>query len=210
MGNSRGWLIIIKIVMEKVMTIKYAVYNLNSNDYDYFDTKEQAVIEFWDRLIDRALLHNNNTPYMTVETTSDGSEVWKNESGDVLEKILSYSEIVEKLESAKKSEKILFKYRVGLIDIDQAWIQLIYSSNKTSEEVVITLALATISGQNLDDVARMYAPTETLLRISNCEITATSQLSPSFAEFPPPPAPPLAPPLTALPVPIGPSILDNT
>ena len=168
--------------MEKVMTIKYAVYNLNSNDYDYFDTKEQAVIEFWDRLIDRALLHNNNTPYMTVETTSDGSEVWKNESGDVLEKILSYSEIIEKLESAKKAEKILFKYRVGSINIKEEWIQLIYSSNKTSEEIVITFALDIV--HNLDDIAKLYAPTETLLRISKCEITAPSQLSPSFNEFP--------------------------
>jgi hypothetical protein len=58
-----------------------------------FDTKEEALQEFWKNVVAVAISHCHNTAYMIVEQNEDGSEIWRNDNEEVIRKPISSFQI---------------------------------------------------------------------------------------------------------------------
>jgi hypothetical protein len=84
------------------MTTRYAVYNPLNGETTLVDTKEEAVMLFWERMIDVSAPFFHNTMWMTVEQNEDGSEVWKNENDNVITKPLT----VEEMTAIQQSHRV--------------------------------------------------------------------------------------------------------
>ena len=83
------------------MNTKYAVYNLINGENVLFDTKEEALQEFWKNVVAVAISHCHNTAYMVVEQNEDGSEIWRNDNEEVIRKPISSFQIQKYIESAR-------------------------------------------------------------------------------------------------------------
>lgn len=77
------------------MTTKYAVYNPYSGEHTLFDTKDEALQDFWAIVISYAKSHMHNTAYMVVEQNEDGTETWFNDNNQEIERIRTPAEIAE-------------------------------------------------------------------------------------------------------------------
>lgn len=77
------------------MNTKYAVYNPTNGENVLFDTKEEALQEFWKNVVAVAISHCHNTAYMVVEQNEDGSEIWRNDNEEVIKKPISNFQIQE-------------------------------------------------------------------------------------------------------------------
>lgn len=76
------------------MSIKYAILNPAIGLYEYAETIEQATEIAAKTALDFYLVHVHNSIMSVVEVLDDGSENWKNSSG---EPILSIDQIKEKI-----------------------------------------------------------------------------------------------------------------
>ena len=83
------------------MTTKYAVYNPMSGENIVFETKEEAILNFWNFAIQIARSHFHNTAYMVVETNEDGSETWYNDDNQEIERPKTQEEILAIYEASK-------------------------------------------------------------------------------------------------------------
>lgn len=79
--------------------------NHETGHYDYFPTKEEALEIFWKRVIDIAKKQFHGTPYVTVEFTSEGEEIWKNDCEEIIDKVPTPQEIEERLKTLIKERK---------------------------------------------------------------------------------------------------------
>lgn len=75
------------------MQLKYAVYNAQTGQNTLFDSKEEAVQEFWKYVVALAKTHFNSTAYTVVEQYPDGTEKWYNDNNQEIDNPLSYQEI---------------------------------------------------------------------------------------------------------------------
>lgn len=71
---------------------KYGVLSHTNGGFTFFDSKEEAIEEFWKRMIAIGYEHMQHTCYVTVEKNEDGTETWYNESDKEIDKILSTEE----------------------------------------------------------------------------------------------------------------------
>jgi hypothetical protein len=85
------------------MNIKYAVYDPTKGHTVLFDTKEEAVNEFWKGVINFTLSHYYDTCYMVVEQNEDGSERWYNDNNEEIRRPRTTQEIEQMVKIAKVS-----------------------------------------------------------------------------------------------------------
>jgi len=83
------------------LNIKYAVYNPQSGQNIFCDTKEEALQEFWKNVVALAISHTYNTAYMVVEQNEDGSEIWRNDNEEVIRKPILSFEIQKYIDAAR-------------------------------------------------------------------------------------------------------------
>lgn len=85
------------------MQTKYKILNPLTGQYDTFDTFDACADELGIRAWEFYLLHTHHNPYTVVEVNDDGSETWRNPTGeelhdpnavldDVIEEIKAYKE----------------------------------------------------------------------------------------------------------------------
>jgi len=67
------------------MTTKYAVLNPNDGSYTYFETEQEALDEFYLRLVQHALPHFHNITHSIVTIDENGAETWTTPDGNILE-----------------------------------------------------------------------------------------------------------------------------
>lgn len=94
------------------MTTKYAVYNPMVGESVFFETKEEAILNFWNFAIEVAKSHFHNTAYMIVEVNEDGSETWCNEDNQEIQRPKTEEEILAIYEAAKELRKLLANVEV--------------------------------------------------------------------------------------------------
>ena len=66
------------------MQTKYKILNPVTGQYDTFDTFDACADELGIRAWEFYLLHTHHNPYTVVEINDDGSETWRNPTGDEL------------------------------------------------------------------------------------------------------------------------------
>jgi hypothetical protein len=88
------------------MITKYAVYDPATGENTLVDSKEEAALLYWERMIELSKQYFHNTMWMTVEQNEDGSEVWKNENGEGIKRPKTFEEMeaLRKIVRAKKIE----------------------------------------------------------------------------------------------------------
>lgn len=85
----------------KNMITKYAVYDPTSGENLLCDTKEEALLKFWSNVVSLAKTHFHNTAYIVVEQNEDGSEVWKNDNNQEIDRPKTAEEIQSMIERSK-------------------------------------------------------------------------------------------------------------
>lgn len=96
-----------------MINTKYAVYNAETGENVFFETKEEAIQGFWSNVIKIAKTHFHDTAYMVIETNEDGSETWYNDENKEIEKPKTIEEIIEIQEAAKAAME--FKAKVEIL-----------------------------------------------------------------------------------------------
>ena len=87
------------------MTIKMAILNPQNGEYNYIDTMEELVDALAKQAVEFYLIHTHGSPFSTIEVLEDGSEMWRNSSGN---EILSPAQMKE---AAKHKIKDLVNYK---------------------------------------------------------------------------------------------------
>ena len=77
------------------MIKKYAVLHPETGEYTFYATEQEAIENFWITMINFSFPFFHNTAYMTVETAEDGSEIWRNDNNQVIDKPLTHAEMLE-------------------------------------------------------------------------------------------------------------------
>lgn len=77
------------------MTTKYAVYDPTTGENKFYDTKDEALQNFWVTVISHAKSYFHGTAYTTVIFNDDGSQTWKNDNDEDIEKPKTPKEIEE-------------------------------------------------------------------------------------------------------------------
>lgn len=83
------------------MQIKYAIFNAETGLHEYFDTEDAAREAFWESLVYYAIKYNQSMTYATVIVNDDGSEVWKNEQGQELNRPTNHQDRMEAIRKAR-------------------------------------------------------------------------------------------------------------
>ena len=86
------------------MTKIYTVFEATTGILHRFQTEEEAKLAFWQIAARLALSSMNGRPYTIVEQLEDGSEVWRND----------YGQIVETERTLEQFEEILVQVRAAL------------------------------------------------------------------------------------------------
>lgn len=81
---------------------KYAVFDPENGTYIYYDSREEALNGFWNRVYGIALKHFHGIAYVSIEVGENGEEIWKDDCEKVIDKILSPVEIMEQIQAARK------------------------------------------------------------------------------------------------------------
>jgi hypothetical protein len=72
---------------------KYGVFNNNTGEYTFVETKEEALQLFWANVVEVARTHFHGTAYVTVTQNENNTETWINDSGQEIEKPKTAEEI---------------------------------------------------------------------------------------------------------------------
>ena len=86
--------------------IKYGVFNNNTGEYSFVETKEEALQLFWSNVVEMALTYFHGTAYVTVDTNEDGSEVWRNDNLEEIDRPRTADEITAILSKITKAHTI--------------------------------------------------------------------------------------------------------
>lgn len=86
------------------MTTKYAIYDFQTGENVIYDDKELALQAFWSSVISLAKSYFHDTAYMTVEYKEDGSEIWRKDDNQEIDRPRTSAEIEEILERYKLKE----------------------------------------------------------------------------------------------------------
>jgi hypothetical protein len=84
------------------MKTQYAVYNARTNSNEFYDTKAEATLAFWNNVVSFARSHYYKTAYMVVETNDDGSQKWYNDKSNEIEAPKTVAEIDKMIADAIK------------------------------------------------------------------------------------------------------------
>ena len=87
--------------------IKYGVLNPKTGETTIHDTKEEALMIFWTRMVDFAKPHFHNSSYTIVEQHDDGTETWINDQNEEIQKPKTPQEIEEYLMKVKEMENTI-------------------------------------------------------------------------------------------------------
>lgn len=82
--------------------IKYGVLNPKTGETTIHDTKEEALMIFWTRMVDFAGPYFHNSSYTIVEQHDDGTETWSNDQNEEIQKPRTLQEIEEFLAQTKE------------------------------------------------------------------------------------------------------------
>lgn len=74
--------------------MKYGVFNPLNGETTLLNSKDEAMQLFWTRMLQFALPHFHNTPYVTIIQNEDGSETWQNINGQEMDKPLTEEEMM--------------------------------------------------------------------------------------------------------------------
>jgi hypothetical protein len=77
--------------------IKYAVLNPTNGEYTFFDTQEEAVNEFYKRMVDFSFPYFHNVKYSVVNTLENGDQEWATPAGAAIENPIEQKQKLEEL-----------------------------------------------------------------------------------------------------------------
>lgn len=72
---------------------KYGVFNNNTGEYTFVETKDEALQLFWSNVVEVARTHFHGTAYVTVTQNEDGTETWLNDAGEEIDRPKTPAEI---------------------------------------------------------------------------------------------------------------------
>jgi hypothetical protein len=72
---------------------KYGVFNNNTGEYTFVETKEEALQLFWSNIVEVARMHFHGTAYVKVTQNEDNTETWVNDCSEEIEKHKTPAEI---------------------------------------------------------------------------------------------------------------------
>lgn len=76
------------------MATKYAVYDPTTGENTLVDNKEDAILLFWQRMIEFAKPYFHDTAYMTIKINDEtGAETWYNDVNDEINRPKTSAEI---------------------------------------------------------------------------------------------------------------------
>lgn len=74
---------------------KYGVFDNNTGEYTFVESKDEALQLFWTRVVEVARTHFHGTAYVTITQNEDGTETWVNDSGEEIEKPKTPEEVAK-------------------------------------------------------------------------------------------------------------------
>lgn len=74
---------------------KYGVFNNNTGEYTFVETKDEALQLFWTKVVEVALTHFHGTAYVEVTQNENGTETWVNDLAEEIKRPKTPEEIAK-------------------------------------------------------------------------------------------------------------------